>query len=70
MRQHIARERKCSCCGKNLCFLSIDMRNWAYKTLIYDRVYEYQCSYTCWRKETKRLEEENDKRKNNTIGCR
>lgn len=63
--RNYGRERKCSCCGKNLCFLSAPMNQWAYKIQLGGTHFLWQCSYSCHRKETERRELENDKQRYN-----
>lgn len=45
--------KRCSCCGKKFYFYTQCMYNYVYKINL-GTGYEYQCSYTCWRKEHKR----------------
>lgn len=54
----------CSCCGKKISFLTIDKSVWSYKVRYFDWPVEYQCSYPCWRKESKRIRDERQKRNN------
>ena len=48
----------CTECGKKLYFYGISMRDYVYK--IGKFKFTYQCSYPCWRKAQKKLEEKCD----------
>jgi len=51
---------ECSCCGKKVSMLARDINRYVYKVAKVGRKYQYQCSYTCWIKETKRIKEEKE----------
>lgn len=53
---------RCSVCGKQCNLWWKSFKDYAYKIYINHKCV-VQCSYSCWMKETKRLEEEKDGRK-------
>ena len=63
------KQKTCSCCGRELIFIGADKRNWVYKVLVYDEHRLYQCSYPCWRKESRRIESERKSRGINKERC-
>lgn len=58
---------ECSCCGKEFSMLLYDARTYAWKVLDNGDM-KYQCSYTCFRKEEKRLYD-NGKKDYNRVRC-
>ncbi len=54
----------CSCCGKRISFFTIDKTIWRYKVRVSFSETEYQCSYPCFRKESKRIKDERQRTNN------
>lgn len=54
---------KCSFCEKTIRFFAEYRGNYAYKIIGRNNEIVYQCGYSCWRKENKRMEENGTKAK-------